>query len=67
MKTDDQRGISVILIYTALLFALIGWAGHMKSEFHYRAEISSTAFIVAAVLAGLAVLLFLFSLGKKKS
>ena len=67
MKTDDQRGISVILIYTALLFVLIGWAGHMKSEFHYRAEISSTAFIVAAVLAGLAVLLFLFSLGKKKS
>ena len=67
MKTDDQRGISVILIYTALLFLLIGWAGHMKAEFHYRAEISSTAFIVAAVLAGLAVLLFLFSLGKKKS
>ena len=67
MKTDDQRGISVILIYTALLFVLIGWAGHMKAEFHYRAEISSTAFIVAAVLAGLAVLLFLFSLGKKRS
>ena len=67
MKTDDQRGISVILIYIALLFVLIGWAGHMKAEFHYRAEISSTAFIVAAVLAGLSVLLFLFSLGKKKS
>lgn len=67
MKTDDVRGISVILLYTALLFALIGWAGHMKFEYHYRAEISSTGFIVAAVLAGLGVLLFLFTLGKKRS
>ncbi len=67
MKTDDQRGISVILVYIALLFLLIGWAGRMKAEFHYRAEISSTAFIVAGILAGLAVLLFLFSLGKKRS
>ncbi len=67
MKTDDQRGISVILLYTALLFALIGWAGHMKSEYHYRAEIMSTSFIIAAILAGLGILLFLFSLGKKRS
>ncbi|HST30268.1 MAG TPA: hypothetical protein VLK27_05455 [Chthoniobacterales bacterium] len=67
MKTDDQRGISVILLYTALLFLLIGWAGRIKSDFHYRAEIGSTAFIVAGVLAGLAVLLFLLSLGKKRS
>ena len=66
MKTDDQRGISVILLYSALLFLLIGWAGRMKAEFHFRAEISYTSFIVAAVLAGLAVLLFLFSLGKKR-
>lgn len=56
----------MILLYTALLFLLLGWAGHMKAEFHYRAEISSTAFIVAAILAGLAVLLFLFSLGKRR-
>lgn len=67
MKTDDQRGISVILLYSALLFFLLGWAGRMKSDFHYRAEIGTTAFIVAAVLAGLAVLLFLFTLGKKRS
>ena len=66
MKTDDQRGISVILLYSALLFLLLGWAGRMKSDFHYRAEIGSTAFIVAAVLAGLAVLLFLLSLGKRR-
>lgn len=67
MKTDDQRGISVILLYCALLFLLIGWAGRMKSDYHFRAEIGSTAFIVSAVLAGLAVVLFLFSLGKKRS
>jgi hypothetical protein len=67
MKTDDQRGVSVILIYTALLFLLLGFAGRMKAEFHYRVGISNTAFIVAAVLAGLAILLFLFSLGKKRS
>ena len=67
MKTDDQRGISVILLYSALLFALLGWAGRLKSDFHFRGEIQSTAFIVAAVLAGLAVLLFLLALGKRKS
>ncbi len=66
MKTDDQRGVSVILIYTALLFFLIGLAGRMKADFHNRMEIANTAFIVAAVLAALGVLLFLFSLGKKR-
>jgi Mn2+/Fe2+ NRAMP family transporter len=66
MKTDDQRGVSVILIYIALLFFLIGFAGKMKSDFHYRMEICNTAWIVAAVLAGLGVLLFLFSLGRKR-
>lgn len=57
----------MILIYIALLFFLIGFAGRMKSDFHYRMEISSTAWLVAGVLAGLGVLLFLFSLGKKRS
>ena len=66
MKTDDQRGISIILLYTALLFFLIGFAGRMKAEYHFRAEIETTAWVVAAVLAGLGVLLFLFSLGKKR-
>ena len=66
MKTDDQRGIGVILVYTALLFGLIGFASRMKAEFHHRMEISSTAFIVAAVLVALAVVLFLFSFRKKR-
>lgn len=66
MKTDDQRGVSVILLYTALLFFLIGFAGHMKAEYHYRMEIQTASWVVAGVLAGLGVLLFLFSLGKKR-
>jgi RsiW-degrading membrane proteinase PrsW (M82 family) len=66
MKSDDQKGVSVILIYTALLFALLGWASRMKADFHYRLEMSNTGFVVAAVLASLGVLLLLFSLGKKR-
>lgn len=66
MKADDEKGISVILLYTALLFFLLGWAGHMKMDFHYRAQIESAGFIAAAVFAGLGVLLFLLSLRKRR-
>jgi hypothetical protein len=66
MKTDDKRGLSVILAYTGLLFFLLAMAAKMKMDFHHRAELSTAGFAVAAVLAALAVLLFLFSLGKKR-
>ncbi|HJX98136.1 MAG TPA: hypothetical protein VJ281_04610 [Chthoniobacterales bacterium] len=66
MKADDLKGISVILLYTALLFFLIGLAGRMKMEFHLRAEIASMSWIVAAVLASLGVILFLFSFRKRR-
>jgi hypothetical protein len=66
MKADDERGISVILLYTALLFFLIGLAGRMKMNFHYRMEISTAGFVVAAVFATLGVLLFLMSLRKRR-
>jgi len=65
MKADDEKGISVILLYTALLFFLIGLAGRMKMQFHYRMEISTVSWVVAAILAGLGVVLFLFSLRKR--
>jgi hypothetical protein len=65
MKADDERGISVILLYTALLFFLLGLAGRMKMNFHYRTEIGTAGFVVAGVLAALAILLFLFSLRKR--
>jgi hypothetical protein len=66
MKADDEKGISVILIYTALLFFLLGLAGRMKMNFHYRTEISTAGFVVAGVLATLAIVLFLFSLRKRR-
>lgn len=65
MKADDEKGISIILIYTALLFFLIGLAGRIKMEFHYRAEISTASWVAAAILASLGVILFLFSLRKR--
>jgi len=65
MKADDEKGISVILFYTALLFFLIGLAGRMKMNYHYRMEISTASWVVAAILASLGVILFLFSLRKR--
>ena len=66
MKADDEKGISVILIYTALLFFLLGIAARMKMSYHYRIEISTAGFVIAAVLASLGVIIFLFSLRKRR-
>ena len=65
MKADDEKGISVILLYTGLLFFLIGIAARMKMNFHYRMEISTAGFVIAAILASLGVVLFLLSLRKR--
>jgi hypothetical protein len=67
ISSDDQKGISVILIFLGLLSFLIGVAAHFKASFHSRAELTTAGFVAAAVLAGLGVLLFLLSLAKKKS
>jgi hypothetical protein len=67
MKADDEKGLSVILIYTALLFSLLGLAARMKMNFHHRMELSTAGFVIAAVLATLAIVLFLFSLRKRRS
>jgi hypothetical protein len=66
MKAEDEKGISVILIYTGLLFFLLGMAARIKMSFHYRAELSTAGLVIAAVLASLGVLLFLFSLRKRR-
>jgi LPXTG-motif cell wall-anchored protein len=66
ISSDDQKGISVILIYIALLFFLVGMAARMKSEFHYRAEISSVSLTTAGVLVVLSVIVFLFARRKKQ-
>jgi asparagine N-glycosylation enzyme membrane subunit Stt3 len=65
MSTDTRRAISIICFYTALLFFLIGMAARLKESFHSRAEISTAGFVVAAVLAALGVIAFLFSWGGK--
>ena len=65
MKSEDEKGISVILLYTGLLFLLLGFAARIKMNYHYRMELSNAGFVIAAVLATLAVILFLFSLRKR--
>ena len=65
MKADDEKGISVILLYTGLLFFLLGFAARIKMNYHYRMELSNAGFVIAAVLAALGIILFLFSLRKR--
>jgi uncharacterized membrane protein len=67
MSADDQKAISLILVCLGFLFFLIGLAARLKMSFQSRAEISTAGFTVAAVLAGLGVIVFLFSLRKRQS
>jgi uncharacterized membrane protein YiaA len=67
ISSDDQKAISLILMCVGFLFFLIGVAAQLKAGFQSRAEISTTGFVAAAVLAGLGVIVFLFSLRKKQS
>jgi hypothetical protein len=66
ISTDDQRAIGVIMVAIGVLCFLIGLAGHLKENYHFRGEISATGFTVAAILAGIGIILFLFSLRKKR-
>jgi uncharacterized membrane protein len=67
ISADDQKAISLILVCVGFLFFLIGLAARLKMSFQSRAEISTAGFTVAAVLAGLGVIVFLFSLRKRQS
>jgi hypothetical protein len=66
ISNDDQRAIGLILFSVGVLAFLIGLAGHLKANYHYRGEIASTGFTIAIVLAGIGVVLFLASLRKKR-
>ena len=66
ISNDDQRAIGLISFSVGVLAFLIGLAGHLKANYHYRGEIASTGFTIAIVLAGIGVALFLFSLRKKR-
>jgi hypothetical protein len=67
ISTDDQRAIGLILFCVAVLSFLIGLAGALKENYHLRAEISSTGFTIAIILAGIGVVFFLVSLRKKRN
>jgi hypothetical protein len=67
ISSDDQKAISLILICLGFLSFLIGLAAHLKAGFQSRAEISTTGFVVAAIFAGLGVLVLLLSFTKKQS
>jgi LPXTG-motif cell wall-anchored protein len=54
------------LFCIGVLSFLIGLAGHLKENYHYRGEISSTGFTIAIILAAMGVVLFLVSLRKKQ-
>jgi hypothetical protein len=54
------------MVAIGVLCFLIGLAGHLKENYHFRGEISATGFTAAAILAGIGIVLFLFSLRKKR-
>jgi uncharacterized membrane protein YiaA len=66
ISSDDQRAVGVILICLGFLFFLIGLAARLKESFHSRAEISTAGFTAAAIMAGLGMIVFLFSFRKKR-
>jgi uncharacterized membrane protein len=66
ISSDDQKAISLILICLGLLFFLIGIAAHFKMSFQSRAEISTTGFAIAIILAAIGGVLFLVSMRKKR-
>jgi Kef-type K+ transport system membrane component KefB len=66
MSSDDQKAIGLILICVGFLFFLIGLAARLKESFQSRAEISTVGFTAAAIMAALGVIVFLFSLKKRR-
>jgi uncharacterized membrane protein YiaA len=66
ISTDDQRAIGLIMFCIGFLCFLIGLAGHFKSDYHSQAAIASMGFTIAAILAAIGIILFLFSFRKKR-
>jgi len=66
IASDTGKAIGLILIYTALLFFLVGVAAHSKSDFHSRELIFRTGLITAAVFAALGAITLLFSWREKQ-
>ena len=65
ISTDDQRAIGLIMFCVGILSFLIGLAASLKEDYHGRAEVSSTGFTIAVILAAIGGILFLVSLKKR--
>jgi hypothetical protein len=66
ITNETRKAIGLILLYTALLFFLIGFAARMKSDFHQRAPISKAGLTTAAVLAVAGAGTLIFSRSRKR-
>jgi len=66
MSKETRKAVGLILIYTALLFFLIGFASRMKSDFHRRETISKAGFTAAAVFAAAGLTALAFSRSSKR-
>ena len=66
ISADDQRAIGLIMFCVGVLSFLIGLAGALKENYHYRGEISSTGFTIGIILAAIGVVMFVVSLRKKR-
>ena len=66
ISNDDKRAIGLILFCVGVLAFLIGLAGHLKENYHHRAEISSIGFTIAIILAAIGIVMFLVSFRKKR-
>jgi hypothetical protein len=66
LSADTGKAISLILIYIALLFFLIGMAARMKSDFRGRAEISRAGLTAAGVFFAGGISVLLLSAAKRE-
>lgn len=61
MSADTRKATSLILIYIALLFFLIGMAARMKSDFRGRAGISRAGLTAAGVFGAAGIVMLALS------
>jgi hypothetical protein len=66
ISNDDRKAIGLILLYTSMLFSLVGMAARMKSDFHSRGLISKAGLCTGAVLATLGLITLVLAWLKKR-
>jgi hypothetical protein len=66
ISNDDRKAIGLILLYTSLVFSLVGTAARLKSDFHSRGLISKAGWCAGAILATLGVVTLVLAWLKKQ-